>query len=180
MIDYLDQIEGAIAARLYYLALAGALCVPDICSALESPDGRTTGARYVDWCKRHLEPVWQCPPSQLALPPHIRLPTHKPTAEECYLLRCSFLHQGTTSHPKSPYARIVFTEPCGTMLVHRNILNDALNLDVGEFVREVVGAARGWQAAASQTPEYQTNIGTMIRRYPEGLPPYIRGLPVIA
>jgi hypothetical protein len=45
--DFLsEQIERALAAQLYYLAVVCALTLPDVCSALESPDGNTNGNLY--------------------------------------------------------------------------------------------------------------------------------------
>jgi hypothetical protein len=50
MDDYLDQVEaGANVAQLYYLALAGALVIPDMCGALESQNGEATKAQYEAW-----------------------------------------------------------------------------------------------------------------------------------
>ncbi len=45
MQDFLDQIRAANQANLFYVALMSALALPDICGALESPDGRATAQR---------------------------------------------------------------------------------------------------------------------------------------
>jgi hypothetical protein len=171
MNDFLDQVEaGANTARLYYLALAGALVIPDICGALESADGSTNGAIYTAWFDTHVAPlhVWGGRPPML-------------TGEDSYRFRCSFLHQGRTQHPKSGYSRIVFVEPGATTNVfHMNILNDALNIDVREFCLEMVGAARKWVASVAGTQPYESNLAAFVRRYPNGLAPYIVGAPVIS
>jgi hypothetical protein len=58
MEDFLDQIEAATQTdHLYYLALAGALAVPDICGALEAPDGEATGQRYKAWFDTNVSPL---------------------------------------------------------------------------------------------------------------------------
>ena len=47
MKDFLNQVEiAATEGRLYYLALGGALMVPDLAGALESANGQATGPRY--------------------------------------------------------------------------------------------------------------------------------------
>ena len=49
----LQEIETALAHKLYYLAVATALTLPDICSALEQPTGGTSPTsykkRYIDY-----------------------------------------------------------------------------------------------------------------------------------
>ena len=60
----LEEVERALAANLYYLALHLAVAIPDICSSLEeSPDPakpwKGVEQRYVDWCERYLEHRWR-------------------------------------------------------------------------------------------------------------------------
>src|SRR5438132_7430853 len=110
MRDFLDQV--AIAAnnqRLYYLALTGALVIPDICSALEAKDGQANGPRYIAWFDSHVAPRY----ASARRPPML-------TGADWYRFRCSFLHQGTTQHPKSTYSRILFIEPgaAPTVILH--------------------------------------------------------------
>ncbi|EQD56665.1 hypothetical protein B1A_11430, partial [mine drainage metagenome] len=45
----LQEIERALDAHLYYLAVAMVLTLPDICAALASADGESSGQRYRDW-----------------------------------------------------------------------------------------------------------------------------------
>ena len=81
MDDFLNQVDlAANTAGLYFLALAGALVIPDICGALESPDGKTNGARYTAWFNTNVAPKYSAGLVQLS-------------GEDCYFFRCSFLHQ---------------------------------------------------------------------------------------
>ena len=59
-------------------------------------------------------------------------------------------------------------------------MGDALNIDVRIFVEELVLAVEKWLTTVETTLEYQKNIASGVKRYPNGLPPYIVGLPVIA
>ena len=61
-----------------------------------------------------------------------------------------------------------------------NILNDALNIDVREFCIEIVSAARLWLEQVRGTEPYETNCVSFVHRYPNGIAPYIIGLPVIS
>jgi hypothetical protein len=54
----LQEIEKALAVELYYLALLLTLTLPDICVALEQPDGRTDGKKmYKAWYKANVHDV---------------------------------------------------------------------------------------------------------------------------
>lgn len=165
MQDLLAQIRTANSTGLYYVSLFSALALPDICAALESPDGLAKGPRYEAWFDRYLAPRY-----------HGFL-----TGSDCYLFRCSLLHQGRTQHPKGTYSRILFVEPDGSGLVlHNNVLNDALNIDVRIFCEDLVTAVETWLPQARKLPYFAHNLSQFVRRYPNGLPPYIVGVPVVA
>lgn len=167
MRDFLDQIEAAVRARLYYLALFACLALPDICAAMESTDGEATKQRYLDWFDR-----W--------LPQYSKNQMVQLSGLDCYLFRCSLLHQGSAQHPKSSYSRILFVEPGATTnIFHMNRLNDALNIDANVFCLDMLAAARRWLQSVASSSNYQQNVSRFITRYPTGLAPYIGGLPVI-
>jgi hypothetical protein len=165
MEELLRQITWASNAGAYFIALLGALSVPDICGALDSPGGEATGQTYKDWFDAHVAP--SCYGMM--------------DGDDCYKFRCSLLHQGTTQHPKGGYARIIFVEPGASGNVfHMNVMNDALNIDVRLFCQDIVTAATAWQASVVGTEPYETNVRKFVTRYPNGLPPYIVGIPVIS
>ena len=95
MEDLIRQIRAASAASLYYLALSAALAITDICSALETENGKATPARYKAWFDRH-----GAPKCNAVL-----------DGNTCYLFRCSMLHQDTTQEPVTQYLRVLFVEP---------------------------------------------------------------------
>jgi len=162
MRDLLGQVEAGLQANLYYLSIFAALSIPDICAALSSPDGQTSGAKYADWFDQYVAPKY-----------HGRL-----DGQTCYQFRCSLLHQGTTQHPKSQYSRIIFLEPSG-MVFHNNVINDVLNIDVRVFCQDIIASATDWLAANENTNTYRQNFPRFIQRYPNGIPPYIVVAPVI-
>lgn len=164
MRDLLKQIELSLHANLYYLSLVAVLCLPDMCAALGSLDGRTTGQRYAKWFDDNVAPKYG----------------DRLSGETCYQFRCSLLHEGTTQHPTSKYTRIIFLEPGSSgHTFHNNLIDDALNLDVRIFCFDVMGAAAAWINANEDTATYKNNSARFIQRYPAGLAPYIVGTPVI-
>ena len=169
MRELLRQIEAALEANLYYLALFAAFSLPDICGAIDSPDGTASGVKYRAWFDRYVAPKYLLYGHQFL------------TGEDCYRFRCSLLHQGSSQHPHSTYSRVIFVEPRNDELtMHCNILNDALNVDVHIFCNDIVRSAKEWLDQVENTEQYKTNYDRFMRRYPQGLPPYIVGPPVIS
>ena len=169
MRDLLTQIEGAVGANAYYLALYAGLTIPDICGAMESEDGQATKAKYVAWFDKFVGGHYVVRGN----------PTL--TGEVCYFYRCSVLHQGRAQHPRLGYSRIIFVEPGATTHVfHNNVLMDALNIDVSLFCQQLVGGARKWLEEQEKSVNYTKNFAQFMQRYPDGLAPYMVGVPVVA
>ena len=164
MRDFLEQIREALGnPRLYYLALFASLALPDICGAISSDNGQAHRKKYIEWYDKYM--AHTC---------------HFLAGEDCWRFRCSLLHQGSTQHPKGSYARIVFVEPSATTSVlHCNVLNDALNIDVTVFCADMIQGVENWLQENENTQLYQKNHSKFVRRYPDGLLPYIAGVPVI-
>lgn len=161
MKEILAQIEAANKTGLYYVALFSVLTIPDICAALESSDGKANRSRYIDWYERNVD-------SRLV------------SGEDIYSFRCSLLHQGRTTHPKSNFSRIIFIEPGATTNIFHNCVNgDALLIDVNLFVSDLLVSATKWLESVQETEIFKKNLASFVRRYPNGLKPYVVGLPVI-
>jgi hypothetical protein len=156
------DIERALDAGLYYLALLCTLSLPDICAALESHDGRATKRSYTGWCTKWFTEY-----------PEI-------TSDDLYYLRCGVVHQGRLGHPDSQYSRILFTLPNASQNVcHRNIMRDALNLDVTLFCHDMVGAVSRWYAAKQNDSNVKSNLPRLVQYREQGLGPYLVGIPLI-
>lgn len=106
MEDLFNEIERGLDARVYHLTLGMALCIPDMCAALQSEDGKTSGRKYKDWYNNYVG-------DKLIM-----------SADDCYYFRCSFLHQGSTKHEKSNYERVIFVEPNEMFTFHNNVMLD--------------------------------------------------------
>ena len=169
MRDLIQQIDRAMAANLYYVALLAALSLPDICGAMESDDGEATRKKFIVWFDR-----WVGPRYVVGDAPSL-------TGEVCYYYRCSALHQGRAAHPRMGYARILFVEPgAARLILHNNIINDVLNIDLRTFANDLLDGANAWLAQTEGTDNYHRNYPLFMQRYPNGLAPYIVGVPVIA
>lgn len=160
MDQYIREIKSAVDGEAWMLALTATLALPDICAALQSSDGKTTGKKYKAWVE-----CW--------------LGDKYPTldADEIYKIRCSLLHQGRTSGVS--YSRVIFVAPFNGNVFHNNVLNDALNLDLPTFCKDVLEAVETWRTKTSDNPTVLKNMDSMIQWYPNGLPPYVQGTPVL-
>jgi hypothetical protein len=160
----LQEITFAAELGLFYLALFGALALPDICGGMESPNGQANEKKYIDWFDKWVAPKYDGMVS----------------GQDCYGFRCSMLHQARARPHKGSFSRVIFLEPnTRGIFMHRNILNDALNLDIGTFCGDVVAGARGWLPTVEASADFQANLSAFMTRHPNGIAPYIVGMPVI-
>ncbi|WP_342985745.1 hypothetical protein [[Clostridium] symbiosum] len=159
----LSEIEKALENELYFIALQTTLSLPDICGALQSEDGKASKIKYICWYNKYVKN------SKVLI-----------SAEECYNFRCSCLHQGTSQHPKSSYTRIIFLYPNKDITMHNNILGDSLNIDLIIFCKSIINAVRKWGTEIYNDTNYLKNYERLIRIYPNGIPTYIVGIPVIS
>src|SRR5438105_3177461 len=115
MEDIIAAIRQNLAENNYYSALFLTLVLPSICGALESENGQDSSEKYKGWYNRYITNS------------HLN-------GDDCYLLRCSILHQGLTAHHRSSFSRIIFTIPNSqSNVLHENILDDVLNLYIPWF-----------------------------------------------
>lgn len=155
-----NEIEVAVVNGFYTLALGMTLCIPDICAALESPDGKTSGRKYKDWYNRYIKDAMPL------------------DGDDCYYFRCAFLHQGSTQHDKSKFKQIIFVPPIMPAVFHNNEINGVLNIDLKIFCNELIKGARKWLNENKDTEIFKKNYEKSFRLHPNGLSPYIVGLPV--
>lgn len=165
MRDLINQIRIGLENNLYYLALYGSLTLPDICGALESDNGMAKDSKYKKWFNKYVSQKY----------------TNIFDGEDCYFFRCSLLHQGSSQHKKSTYERVIFVEPNITGNVfHKNILNNALNIDVRIFCEDILQGVETWLEENENGDNYKKNYNKYMKRHPNGLAPFIVGTPVIS
>jgi hypothetical protein len=160
----INEIKRALLAGHFYVALLSTLTMPDICAALESPNGVNEKALYLAWRRK-----WFTSYTFL-------------TAEDIYYLRCGVVHQGRLGHTRSNYKRVVFTLPNSHLNVyHNNVMGDALNLDLVIFCTDMASAVERWYATQQHDPNVQRNLMGLLQYHEHGLAPYFGGnVPIIA
>ncbi len=141
MQHFVHAMRASVAQGNWYAALALALTLPDICGRLENP---ATGsqARFVAWYDRFLLGRYQS-----RIGPDRRLHTFL-SGQDCYALRCAFLHQGEfgidDQRAQQALERFHFTAPRPGQVVHNNQVNNTLQLQVDLFCLDVCEAIEEW------------------------------------
>jgi hypothetical protein len=151
----IEEIQGALNVGLYYLAIAIALTLPDMCAALESSNGETSGPKYRDWYRNNLQAKY----------PRI-------SETDIYKLRCAVLHQAKVSHDKmDTYSRVVFSLPHPQHIsAHMNVsygataLKGILNLDAVTFCNDMIRAALEWSGRNMGNRTVQENLPLLVQR----------------
>ncbi len=163
MDELLDQIQTSVDSESYLLGLYVTLSLPGICGALESWNGRSTGSRYKSWFDK-----WVAPKYDKLL-----------TGEQCYAYHCGLFYQGRSQHNHLGYSRLIFLEPNTNEVMHRNILNDAYNLDIKLFCDDMVASTREWLTSVKDDNNFINNYKYFIKRHENGIPPFVEGRSVI-
>lgn len=162
----LSQIKTAIDNNLYFLALNATLSLPDMCGALSSKDGQAHANQYITWYNKYAKD--KC--------------CSNLDGFHCYKFRCASVHQGSTQHENLGYSRVLFIEPSASrgLVMHNNLMNDALNIDLKLFCYGMIDAVTKWLSEVKDDPIFISNYSKFMKRYPTGLSPYISGVSVIS
>lgn len=166
-----SEIQTAYQAKLYYLAMAVTLTIPDICAGAELDLGTTNVKRehYEAWCRAYLIPGYKL--------------LHE---ADVYCMRGGMIHTGQFTHRHQRYQRPFFTVPGPPLRMHDNVMENmgpnresALTLDLEAFVDSMKLAATVWYAKQSQNANVKANIGKIICMRPHGIAPFVVGSPVV-
>lgn len=167
----ISQTRKAVKSELYYLALMSALAIPDIAGALGAENGRSTRDRFAAWYEKWVHP-------RLA---ESRGRENPLSGQSCYSFRCSLLHQGRSQRQNDQYSNIMFIEPGHPNygLHYCLVSGNALLIQLDEFVEEVLRGCELWLESMEGTEPFEENYGLFAKRRPQGLAPYVVGVPVI-
>ena len=159
MDDFINAIESALGSGNWFAALFIALCIPDICGYLETPeDGKR--ARYERWFDRYMLPRYT---RDLFFGPHVFL-----SASDCYALRCSLLHTGSDSIveqcARDVLTQFQFVAPSRNLL-HCNQSGGLLQLQIDFFCAEIVAGIRQWLLDVQGNPDISARIGDRMKVY---------------
>jgi hypothetical protein len=177
------EVERALEYKLYYLAIAVSLSLPDICACLEFDPNNPQWANkdtYARWADANIN-------------------FKTVSGEDLYRLRCGVLHFGNFEHKKSVFDRVIFVGPESRIKIHDTVITvnpntviggipatqlrvagQILHMDVELFCKAITEAVKAWSVANAKDPCVQQNLPRLIRYRPEGLPPFSVGVPSVA
>lgn len=157
---FTDAIRLAITSKNWLSALSLSLTMPDICGRLEDPK-ISSGARYISWYRRLVEPKYTAcigPDRQR----YIFL-----SGEDCFALRCSYLHEGaddiSTQRIRKALDSFHFiTPPQKGNIVHANQVNNKLQLQIDIFAIDIANAVDAWAESVKTDQDIQNRIKNLI------------------
>lgn len=162
MEQYLESIAISLNTENYFSALALALMMPDICSAIESKNNKGSGKLYSEWFDKYLSHYYT--DANYFTPPMVFL-----SGKECYALRCSYLHQGM--HEIGHQSILEREEnPCQTIqFVAKGMPQDKLKLgslvllNLNNFCQQIISAVETWLKDNSENQLVNTRLQMMPR-----------------
>jgi hypothetical protein len=132
---YWNDLDRCRQAGAFFALLHATVCLPDICSALESSNGESSGPKYMKWCDRYF-----------------RRP--ELVGAERWTMRCKVLHQGrATAGRAGRYTGFLFGEPDPSGAIdHLRVDGSRLHVDVSQLYGETREAVEDWIAALESDP----------------------------
>ncbi len=165
MEELIKELKIALNNKLYVTSINTCLLIPDICSALQSSNGRTNGKKYSNWFNTFVSDKYK--------------DTLKGT--DVYKLRCASVHQGKYNEDYQDFEKIIFQPTSSNnIVIHRGLLNNCLVLNIETFVNDLIESYYIWLELMLENPFYAENIKKSFCFHPLGVRPYIVGIPIIA
>jgi hypothetical protein len=159
---YFAEMDACKAAGCYLALLHLVVVLPNVCAALESPNGEAHGNDYMRWCGNYLRGAHLSP-------------------VERWEMRSALLHQGTAlTDPRTHgrYASYSFMPPSGDN-IHQIISTDGennLTLEANKLADEMKTAIYSWfdfllqPANTMQLQNVRRNLPSLIRKQPKSIP----------
>lgn len=155
---FTDAIRSAVEAKNWYGALTIALMLPDVCGRLETP-GESSTRRYVRWFNEWMLPTYTVQVGGIA---HLFL-----TGEDCYALRCSFLHAGSSEISEQRIQKALtdfhFITPPSWGTAHRNQIGSVLQLQVDIFALEIAEIVDKWCVEKAADATLQERMAGLLK-----------------
>lgn len=152
-----DSIKLSIKSKNWYSAIAIALTIPDICAKI-TDGNKSNGSKYAKWFDDFVGDNYKTTYSTFVLE---RVKEHSTdedyqnllketrfSGNDCYALRCAYLHEGTgeiiTQRAREILDEIKFSEPNHQMNLHGSIINNKLVLHIDIFCEHVLEGVQKW------------------------------------
>ncbi|MBM4869353.1 hypothetical protein HYO49_22915 [Vibrio parahaemolyticus] len=156
---FTNSIRMAVEVQDWYGALLTALTLPDVCGRMVNPD-LGSKERYVSWYQHWLQPLYT---GRVGADKKEHIFLH---GEDCYALRCSYLHEGAGNieeqRAKKALEDFHFITPPQNGSVHRNQINNTLQLQVDTFCLQVADAVDAWLESVSDDVEVQNRLTSLL------------------
>ncbi|OIG76513.1 hypothetical protein A7M82_12695 [Acinetobacter baumannii] len=149
MNHFINALETSIRTENWYSVLFISLSLPDICGKIDEP---TLGSkqRTINWFNKYLRKIYTRKIGSNRIE-HTFL-----SGSDFYALRCAYLHEGsndiTSQKAQETLERIRFIQPDTNVCIHRNQINNTLQLQVSEFGKEILEAVKEWTYDVSKDP----------------------------
>ncbi|MFD2907936.1 hypothetical protein ACFSX9_04235 [Flavobacterium ardleyense] len=169
-----DSVKKSLETSNWYSAIAISLAIPDIC--VKITDGtKTTGKKYAKWFDNYVGENYKTNYSsnQLEMTKKYAsieeyerlLKGTRLSGNDCYALRCAFLHEGSgeinSQSAREILDEIKFLEPNYQMNVHGSIINNKLVLHTDEFCLHILQGVENWQKEL--TEEQKERLYTFLK-----------------
>lgn len=150
----IDELRKAVENNLYFIAINITLTIPDICSALESENGKTRGTKYIRWVDTYFADKYD----------------GFINGEDIWKIRCSSLHQGKYDYDNPRFEKIIFQIDRNGSSIHSNIMKNAFHLDVRIFVEDMIDSYHKWREKNKNNSFVAVNSSKGFKYYKEGVP----------
>lgn len=160
MHQFVIALRESVDTKNWHGALALALFMPDVCGRLQSPNAGSQ-TRYVEWFKNWVQPKYTVQSRWM--------PTETVflSGEDCYALRCSYLHEGgdEIAHQRAKVAldRFHFITPPPGGMIHMNKSNTVLQLQVDIFCLDVAAAVEAWMESIGSDQEVGQRLSLLMK-----------------
>ena len=157
MEDYISQLRETYRCGVYYFTLFGTLSLIDICAALNSPSGETSGSLFKEWFNKYLPQY-----SSTSFGSAISF-----SADECYKFRCRMLHQlragidAPSMDDSVKSGKIAFA--IGGSRIHMCNFGGVYYLDIQTFMEDVISGVERWTDDVRNVTHVEENRKKMVK-----------------
>lgn len=152
------SIEKSIVSENWHGALATSLMIPDICCYIS--DGKQgNGKKYAGWFDAYIGQHYKTSYPEALLQQVLKHSTREDyenlkkqtnfSGNDCYALRCAYLHQGlgdiTKQRAREILDEVVFVEPINSVAIHGSIINNKLVLHIDSFCKQILEGISTWK-----------------------------------
>lgn len=155
---FTDSLRSSVRNGNWYVSLATALTLPDVCGGLIDATA-ASGSRYALWFDR-----WMSLKHTLSVP-MLYKDTHL-SGSDCYGLRCKYLHQGSSdisARSKRTLDNFHFiVSPPNENAIHMNRVDQVLQIQVDIFCLDMAASVDEWALSVSTDDGVQRAISSLL------------------